>query len=104
MASSLASDEPEKRITPLRFGVRYRPPSLALEYRADSTGLVELKEIALEWVRDDSKADDVYDELVKAHDLYLGAHTVSVSQVKRLIQMLIANLKFWATMPTCRHT
>ena len=42
-------------------------------------------------MRDDSKADDVYDELVKAHDLYLGAHTVSVSQVKRLIQMLIDN-------------
>ena len=76
----MVEEATEKSITPLRFGVRcvipaptrrasshtfclgrYRPPSLAMEYRASDTGLVDLLEIPLLDVRSDSDPELMYE-------------------------------------------
>lgn len=74
-------------LLPLRFGIRYRPPSLAMEFRERDT--VQVLEMALSHVSATSSPDEIFNELQKEHDKHLSPNLVSVTQVKRLLQMLI---------------
>ena len=61
---------------PLRIGIRYSNPSLALDYRDADTGNVQLLQIPLA-VTPDSRAADVYADVVRAHPDYLSPAVMS---------------------------
>ena len=78
---------------PLRLGLRFRPPSLALEYKRAESGEVELLEMAVATLTDESTADELLVDLQKDYGEALSPGTISVKQVKRLLQMLVDNKK-----------
>ncbi len=67
---------------PLRLGVRFSPPELALEYSSDSQ--TRLKIFPLGDVQRRS-ADEISSELSKNFPDYLGPKFVRFTQLKRLI-------------------
>lgn len=72
-------------LTPLRFGIRYEPPSLAMEFEAE--GKVEILEMP---VPRSGSADDIFTELQSKHSKHLDPNLVSVKQIKRLLGMVTA--------------
>ena len=93
MYTPVATDDCDLDAVPLRIGVRYSTPSIALDYRDFETGKVRLLQIPLIDcgidVTPHSHAATMYESLVDQHPRFLSPSVMSRTQVTRLLQKLV---------------
>ncbi|KAJ8598361.1 hypothetical protein CTAYLR_003031 [Chrysophaeum taylorii] len=73
----------------LRFGVTYEPPVLALEFSEARGDLLVLQMNLPTARRENANADEIVENLLLSHQRYLNVATISVQQVRRLVQMVV---------------
>ena len=82
------------RITPLRFGLRYNPPVVALEYSSDGVGApaLQVKSFDLEGLIKPGVSPAVLLEtLQRQHADFLDPKLLNFTQVLKLVSMVIEN-------------
>ena len=80
-----------------RFGLKYSPPTIALEYEeykdTETDGdKLKLLTIALPHLKPTDGYEKITQHLIRDHPEHLSNTTVDVAQLHRLVKMLVANL------------
>ncbi|KAL4492985.1 hypothetical protein ABPG72_020764 [Tetrahymena utriculariae] len=68
-----------------RFGLKYDPPQIILEYLVPSTGKLYHHKIKLDFMSSDSNVSDVQDIIQKKHHTYFTNNKITTQQVEKLI-------------------
>ncbi|KAL4433307.1 hypothetical protein ABPG74_017411 [Tetrahymena malaccensis] len=68
-----------------RFGLKYDPPQIILEYLVPSTGKLYHHKIKLDFMSSDSNVSDVLDIIQKKHNAYFTNNKITSQQVEKLI-------------------
>ncbi|EAS04489.2 hypothetical protein TTHERM_00616640 (macronuclear) [Tetrahymena thermophila SB210] len=68
-----------------RFGLKYDPPQIILEYLVPSTGKLYHHKIKLDFMSSDSNVSDVLDIIQKKHHTYFTNNKITSQQVEKLI-------------------
>eukprot|EP01116_Phalansterium_solitarium_P011327 TRINITY_DN26970_c0_g1_i1.p2 TRINITY_DN26970_c0_g1~~TRINITY_DN26970_c0_g1_i1.p2 ORF type:complete len:191 (+),score=55.44 TRINITY_DN26970_c0_g1_i1:732-1304(+) len=79
-------------IKPKRFGLKYDPPTLLLEYET-AQKKKRRRSMPVKGLAPSSTASKIVDDLVKKNPQHLGARVVSSKQLTRLIQKLLDRQK-----------
>jgi len=75
-------------VEPVRLGVTYEPPVFAMEFRgAEEDGVLQVSLPMTK--RLDADVDEIFEGLLASYSHYLNVATVSLTQVRRLVQMLV---------------
>ncbi len=90
-------NKPDKKINPndyqpKRFGLRYNPPQIVIEYLVPSTGKLYHHKIRLNSLKTDSNLQEVIKEIYDKHYMYLDNKKINPSQLVKLVEKL-ANIK-----------
>ena len=73
---------------PKRFGLKFDPPTIVLEYLVPSTGKLYHHRMRLRSMTPDSRTLDLLNHLKKRHSMYLNTSKISEDQLKDLIEKL----------------
>jgi hypothetical protein len=79
--------------TPRRFGLKYSPPQIVLEYVVPSRGKLYHHKIKLPKLKDDSQLTDVMKEIYEKHFIYLDNKKINPNQILKLVEKLKSNIK-----------
>jgi len=90
--SSSSKFEPAD-FAPKRFGLKYDPPSIILEYLIPSSGKLYHHKIKMPQLKSDSDTMETLEVVKKKHHSYFVDNKVSESQIKTLIDKLKSKLK-----------
>jgi hypothetical protein len=79
---------------PKRFGLKYGPPEIILEYLTPSSGKLYHHKIKLGGkIKPESNIQEIMKEVYEKHYMYLDHKKVSVSQILKLVERLKNNVK-----------
>lgn len=78
---------------PKRFGLRYNPPQIVLEYLAPSSSKLYHHKIKLPKLKHDSNLEELMKEINEKHSQYFVEGKVSQTQILKLVEKLRSNLK-----------
>lgn len=88
----MSSTNNQNNYEPRRFGLRYQPPQIVLEYWCPSRKKLYHHIIKLHKLKKDSSLKDTVHQIYIDHKNYL-VNKVQESQIENLVEMLIGNLK-----------
>jgi hypothetical protein len=76
----------ERRISPndyipKRFGLRYNPPQIIIEYLVPSTGKLYHHKMKLNKIQFESEVNQIMQELYDKHMIYLDARKIKTTQI-----------------------
>lgn len=74
--------------TPKRFGLKYNPPQIVVEYLTPSTGKLYHHKIRLGKFKPETNLQEVVKEIYEKHYMYLDNKKVNPAQIVRLIEKL----------------
>jgi hypothetical protein len=74
--------------TPKRFGLKYNPPQIVVEYLTPSTGKLYHHKIRLGKFKPETNLQEVVKEVYEKHYMYLDNKKVNPAQIVRLIEKL----------------
>jgi hypothetical protein len=74
--------------TPKRFGLKYNPPQIIVEYLTPSTGKLYHHKIRLGKFKPETNLQEVVKEVYEKHYMYLDNKKVNPAQIVRLIEKL----------------
>ena len=75
-------------IQPKRFALKYRPPTIVLEYLIPSTGKLYIHNMKMRELDLQASPELLYQKLKKKHNAYLDPTKISEIQVINLIKLL----------------
>lgn len=78
---------------PKRFGLKYVPPQIIIEYLIPTSGKLYHHKIRLHKFNSESKVQDVMKEIYEKHYLYLDNKKVNSNQISKLIEKIRSNYK-----------
>lgn len=78
--------------TPKRFGLKYSPPQIIIEYLVTSSGKLYHHKIKLNKFKPDSNLQEVVKEIYEKHYMYLDGKKITPTQMVRLVEKL-SNVK-----------
>lgn len=78
---------------PRKFGLKYDPPQIILEYFIPSMNKLKHHKIKLLKLRKDSKIEDILKEIYEKHGMYVDKTIINETQLVNLIEKLRSNLK-----------
>lgn len=73
---------------PKRFGLKYNPPQIVIEYLVPSTGKLYHHKIKLHKFKTDSNMQELIKEIYEKHYMYLDSKKINPSQVVKLVEKL----------------
>jgi hypothetical protein len=73
---------------PKRFGLKYDPPTIILEYLIPSSGKLYHHKMKMPYLKADSDTYDVIEGLKKKHATYFVGNKVADAQIKNLVEKL----------------
>ncbi len=90
-------NKPDKKFNPndyqpKRFGLKYIPPQIVIEYLVPSSGKLYHHKIRLNNLKNDSNLQDVIKEIYEKHYVYLDNKKINPSQIVKLVEKL-SNVK-----------
>lgn len=77
---------------PKRFGLKYDPPAIILEYLVPSSGKLYHHKLKMPQLKGNSDTQETFDALKKKHNQYFAGNKVSETQIKTLIDKLKTKL------------
>jgi centrosomal protein CEP19 len=77
---------------PKRFGVKFNPPMIVLEYLVPSTGKLYHHKMKLKGLTRETDPYDLLDQIKRRHALYLNTSKVSDEQIVGLIRKIQSSL------------
>jgi len=86
-SKSVPKVEPNDYV-PKRFGLRYNPPTIIIEYLVPSSGKLYHHKVKVSNLKADSDTKDTLETLKKKHPIYFGGNKVSDSQIADFIDKL----------------
>lgn len=78
---------------PRRFGLKYDPPQIIMEYFVPSSNKLKHHKIKLPKLKPESKIDEIIKEIYEKHSIYLDQSKVPQKQILNLVDKLKDNLK-----------
>ena len=78
---------------PKRFGLRYNPPQIVMEYLVPSKKKLYHHKIRLQKLKYDSNIEEIIREIYEKHNKYLEPSKVPQKQIVNLVEKLRSNLK-----------
>lgn len=93
-----ASSGPANKIDPSdflpkRFGLKYDPPAIIMEYLVPSSGKLYHHKLKMPQLKANSDTQEIFDALKKKHNQYFAGGKVSDAQIKTLIDKLKTKLE-----------
>ena len=85
MSSNLVSSS---EYNPKRFGLRYNPPQIVIEYENMSSGKLYHHKIKFKSLNQQSKISELIDDIYKHHSTYLNHKKVSKAQIIQMVEKL----------------
>jgi len=82
---------------PKRFGLKYDPPSIILEYLIPSTGKLYHHKLKMPQLKANSDTNDTLEALKKKHHHYFAGNKISDTQIKTLVDKLKKKLEGTST-------
>ena len=73
---------------PRRFGLKYNPPMIVLEYLIPSNGKLYHHRMRVHKLEKTSKIEDITYQLIKRHAMYLNHSKISSQQIEELVVKL----------------
>jgi len=77
---------------PKRFGLKYDPPTIIMEYLIPSSGKLYHHKLKMPQLKANSDTQEMFDALKKKHNQYFAGSKVSDTQIKTLIDKLKTKL------------
>lgn len=78
---------------PKRFGLKYAPPQIIIEYLIPTSGKLYHHKIRLHKFNSESKVQEVMKEIYEKHYLYLDNKKVNPNQIVKLLDKIKSNFK-----------
>ena len=78
--------------SPKRFGLKYNPPQIIIEYLVPSTGKLYHHKIRLNKIKPDTNLQEVVKDIYEKHYPYLDNKKVNPTQIVKLVEKL-SNMK-----------
>lgn len=78
---------------PKRFGLRYNPPQIVMEYCVPSKKKLYHHKIRLPKLKYDSNIEEIIREIYEKHNEYLDSVKIPQTQILNLVEKLRSNLK-----------
>jgi len=85
---------------PKRFGLRYNPPTIIVEYLVPSSGKLYHHKVKIPHLNADSDTLDTLDILKKKHSQYFGGNKIADNQITDFIERLKKKLPGGSTVGT----
>ena len=78
---------------PKRFGLRYQPPQIVIEYLVPSKNKLYHHKIKLPKLKHDSNLEEAMKEIYDKHNSYLDIKFIPQSQILKLVEKLKSNIR-----------
>jgi len=73
---------------PKRFGLKYEPPAIIMEYLIPSSGKLYHHKLKIAHLKSDSETMEIVEGVKKKHNQYFVGNKISDSQIKTLVEKL----------------